>query len=373
MKSKKIPALLAALLMTLVGTVTAKTFIASSFYDRTHPLTKYGYAEWAENLKIASNGELEAQVFSDGVLLAPRANLQGIRDNIVQVGTAPGVFTPAELPIANALQELGFNYSDALTIMLATTDFSMNHPAQLAEWKKNGIIFLGGYSTPVYFLICRMPVTNMAELKGKRIRAPGAAIAGWLEQAGAVPVNVPASESYTGLDRGSLDCTTGAGNDLIDRSLWEVGKHTTLAPTGLNWSGPLWGVNIRFWQGLSDAQRELMKDTMAKAMTRTMVLYQKASETALDEAAARGNTIHQPSADLLASIAEFRQQRAQEIKQVSAEKYNVTDGSIIDDFIATHEKWVRLLADIDTQDEAALAELALEHIYRKLPANYGME
>jgi len=374
MQRKPLLRTLAVSWMLIAASVSAKTtFIANSFYDQQHPLSKYAYVEWADAVKTLSGGDLEAQVFTGTVLLAPRANLQGIRDNVAQVSTAAAMYTPSEMPIANALQELGFNYADSVTMILAVTDFSMNNPAQLAEWKKNRIVYLGGYTTPAYILMCRTPTTSLADLKGKRVRAAGAAISEWLEQAGAVPVNVPSTEMYTGLDRGSLDCTTVPSNDLIDRSVWEVAKHTTLAPTGIYWAGPHWGVNAKFWQGLTGTQREVLKEATARAMTRLVVQYVKSSERALDEARAKGNTIHQPAADLQASIEAFRSQRLAQIRNIAAEKYGMTDGAVIDDFIATHRKWEALLEGVDREDEAALAELALTHIYQKLPAHYGLE
>jgi len=361
-KTKMANALAIALLAAAGSVSAATTFIANSFYDQQHPFSKYSYIEWAETLKTLSGGDLQAQVFTGSVLLAPRANLQGIRDNVAQVGSASAVYTPSDMPLANAIQELGFNYSDSLTMILAVTDYSMNHPAQLAEWKKNQILYLGGYATPPYILMCRMPVTNLAQLKGKRVRAAGSAISEWLELAGAVPVNVPSTEMYTGLDRGSLDCATNASNDLIDRSLWEVAKHTTLAPTGIYWAGPHHGVNLPFWRSLTDAQRGIMMQATAKA-----------SASALEQTRAKGNAIYQPAADLQASIEAFRSQRLREIKNVAADKFGVTDGSAIDDFVATYDKWKTLLADVDREDEAALAELAMSQIYRKLPANYGLD
>jgi len=313
------------------------------------------------------------QVFTGTVLLAPRANLQGIRDNVVQISNTAGVYTPSDMPLANAIQELSFNYSDTVTMILANADFSMNHPAQLAEWKKNRIIYLGGWATPAYIFMCRTPVTTLADLKGKRVRAAGSVVSEWLEQAGAVPVNVPSSEMYSGLDRGSLDCATNASSDLIDRSLWEVAKHTTLAPTGILWAGPHWGVNVQFWKKLNDGQREVLKEATARAMTRLVVQYLKSAESALEEAKAKGNTIHQPAADLQASIENYRAKQLTGIKDLASKKFGITDTSVIDDFIATFDKWQALLQGVDRNDEAALAELALTHIYRKLPASYGLD
>ncbi|MEL7894105.1 C4-dicarboxylate TRAP transporter substrate-binding protein [Vreelandella neptunia] len=351
----------------------ATSFIANSFYDQQHPHSRYGYIEWAEMVKELSNGELQPEVYTGTVLLAPRANLQGIQDNVVQVAHHAAIYTPSEMPVANAVQELGFNYDDPLVAILAVTDFSLNNPTQLAEWEELDIVYLGAYSTPSYVLFCREPVRNLDELRGKRIRTAGSTVSAWVEQAGGTPVNVPSSEMYSGLDRGSLDCATNAPNDLIDRSLWEVAEYTTLLPTGMYWSGPQWGFNSGFWASLSDEERDVFKEATANAMTRMIVQFLNASESALEEAAAHGNNIYQPEEDLMASVETFRDEALANVYDKARDEYGVEDPeALIDDFIATYEKWDALISEVDREDEEALAELAMEEIYNKLPADYGI-
>jgi TRAP-type C4-dicarboxylate transport system substrate-binding protein len=351
----------------------ATSFIANSFYDQQHPHSRYGYIEWAEMVKELSNGELQPEVYTGTVLLAPRANLQGIQDNVVQVAHHAAIYTPSEMPVANAVQELGFNYDDPLVGILAVTDFSLNNPTQLAEWQELDIVYLGAYNTPSYVLFCREPVRNLEELRGKRIRTAGSTVSAWVEQAGGTPVNVPSSEMYSGLDRGSLDCASNAANDLIDRSLWEVAEHTTLLPTGMYWSGPQWGFNSGFWASLSDEERNVFKEATAKAMTRMIVQYLGASEAALEEAASNGNNIYEPEEDLMASVEAFRDEALANVYDKARDEYGVEDPeALIDDFIATYEKWDALVSEVDREDEEALAELAMEEIYNKLPADYGI-
>jgi TRAP-type C4-dicarboxylate transport system substrate-binding protein len=364
-----------ALLLPVVASSAhaATSFIANSFYDQQHPHSRYGYIEWAEMVKELSNGELQPEVYTGTVLLAPRANLQGIQDNVVQVAHHAAIYTPSEMPVANAVQELGFNYDDPLIGILAVTDFSLNNPTQLAEWEELNIVYLGAYNTPSYVLFCREPVRNLEELRGKRIRTAGSTVSAWVEQAGGTPVNVPSSEMYSGLDRGSLDCASNAANDLIDRSLWEVAEHTTLLPTGMYWSGPQWGFNSGFWASLSDEERDVFKEATAKSMTRMIVQYLGASEAALEEAASHGNNIYEPEEDLMASVEAFRDEALANVYDKARDEYGVEDPeALIDDFIATYEKWDALISEVDREDEEALAELAMQEIYNKLPADYGI-
>lgn len=364
----------ALVLPAMATTAQASTsFIANSFYDQQHPHSQYGYIEWAQLVEELSEGDLKPEVYTGTVLLAPRANLQGIQDNIVQVAHHAAIYTPSEMPVANAVQELGFNYADPLVSILAVTDFSMNNSTQLAEWEELNIVYLGAYSTPPYVMFCREPVRNLEELRGKRIRTAGSTVSAWVEEAGGTPVNVPSSEMYSGLDRGSLDCATNAANDLIDRSLWEVAEHTTLLPTGMYWSGPQWGFNQGFWSNLNDQQRDVLKEATAKAMTRMVVQFLSASESAIEEAKDLGNNVYEPEDDLMESVESFREQALSSVYDKARDEYGVEDPeALIDDFLATYEKWQTLLEDVDRNDEEALSQLAMDEIYSKLPADYGI-
>ncbi|OSQ49379.1 C4-dicarboxylate TRAP transporter substrate-binding protein [Thalassospira alkalitolerans] len=349
-------------------------FIANSFYDAEHPLSKFGYVEWADTVREISGGDLNPEVYTGTVLLAPRASLQGARDNIANVANIAAVYTPSELPVANAVQELGFNYSDPLTAIFAVADFSIHNEVQQKEWADNGIVYLGAYATPPYILFCSKPVRTLEEIKGKRIRTAGSSVSKWVEEVGGIPVNVPSSEMYTGLERGTLDCATNAANDLIDRSLWEVAPYTTELSTGMYWSGPEWGFNAGFWSGLTTTQRKQLMDATAHAMSSMVVNYLARSNAALDEAKAKGNEIYQPSAELMASVEAFREKVLGDIYTVAEDKYGVADGmSLIDDFRFTYAKWEGLLENVDRTDIDALDAIARKEIYGTLdPATYGV-
>lgn len=146
----------------------ATSFIANSFYDQQHPHSRYGYIEWAEMVKELSNGELQPEVYTGTVLLAPRANLQGIQDNVVQVAHHAAIYTPSEMPVANAVQELGFNYDDPLIGILAVTDFSLNNPTQLAEWEELDIVYLAP--------ITRLPMCCFAASQSAILKSCGVSV-----------------------------------------------------------------------------------------------------------------------------------------------------------------------------------------------------
>lgn len=356
-----------------VSTALAKSFIANTFFPDKHPLAKYGYVNWAKDLEKASGGKLKVQLFTGTVLLPPRSGLSGVRDGIAQVGHHAAVYTPSELPVSNAIQELGFSYSDPLVAIAAITEFNMTDAEMLAQWKKVGVIYAGGYCTPAYCIMCSKPVRNLEELKGKKLRTCGAANSRWVQSTGAVPVNLPSSEMYTGLEKGNLDCATNVVSDLKSRSLWDVAKHTTLVPLGMYWSGPQWAVNPDFWKDLSVEERHIFFDVTAQAIANLYVGYQAAVQEAIDESESHGVNIYEPSEDMLASIHTFTQGNYPEVLKMAREKYKIKDPeALFDRFRKVVDKWDRLFANVDHKDAAAIGKLIKQEIYDKIDvASFG--
>ena len=225
----------------------AVDFNANVFYVKTVPMSGAGYGQWAEFLKAESKGKLNPKVFYGGVLAPPKASLSAVSDDLAQIGHIPAMYVPSELPASNILHELSANFTDSLAMMGAITEYNFTNQDLQNQYKKVGVVYGGAYSTPEYRIFCREKVASLDEMKGKKVRTIGAGSALMIEQLGGVPVNVPSSEMYSGLEKGILDCAANAVSDLKARSLWDVAKHTTMMSLGIFYVGPQWGINQAFW------------------------------------------------------------------------------------------------------------------------------
>ena len=370
----KTSAVLAAGAMTLATTPVLAQYSANVFFSPTYPLTVGGYTEFAEAVEKATDGEIVFEVYAGGSLLEPAAGLSGVRDGIAQVGYHAGTYTPSELPLTNAIADLAFATPDPMAVAFASTEFNMMRDDMQQEWATNGVVYGGGYSTPPYNLICSDVVETLDDLDGKRVRVPGGAWDRFAEHVGMRGVNVPSSEMYTGLDRGTLDCAVNDPGALETFSLWDVAGSINTAPLGLYFSGVTWGYNQDFWRGLSDEHRRILLDEKARHIVRVQVHYRDGAEATLAEAEDRGVRVIDPSPDLQAALDEFNENDVNEIRRLATERFGVEDpDSLINDFNATVERWSELLEDVDRDDEDALIELVREEIYDRIDeSSYGL-
>lgn len=351
------------------GQAAAQTeIIGSIWFPDSHPLTREGYLDLVKPLEEASKGQLRLRVFTGTSLLPAGAHLSGLRDGIAQMTYHAGTYTPSDLPEDNVIAILGIGLKDNMVIAAAVSDFYLNDPAMKAMFKRHRIVFLGGYATPPYILMCRSKIETLADIRGKRIRMPGAIHADWARSVGAVPVNVPSTEMFTGLEKGQLDCAANAANDLRSRSLWDVAKYVTTLDLGSYFAGWQYAMNGQTWQRLSAANRRALLDTISDAIVNTAIAYQADAASALAEAPSKGVTVIPPGPDLQQNLTTFDATvvRSTAIRE-GTERFHLADAAgMVQRFDATVAKWQALFEGVDRKDAAALKRILRDNLYSKV-------
>ncbi len=352
----------------------ATEYNANHFFAERHSLVRGPYVEFAKKVEEATGGEIAFRVFSGGSLVPASASLQGVRDGVAQVTYHAGTYTPAELPIENLIGNMAFYNTDPFVMAMASTEFSMTNKAALEEWKRNGVVFGGGYSTSEYYMICNQPIQTLEDVKGKRMRMAGGAWSRFAEFVGAVPVSIPSSEMYTGLDTGSLDCAVTPGDSIDSFSLGDVINSMNTLAIGNYYAGFLWGYNEAFWKGLSTEQRAVLFDQMAYFMAKGRVEFSADVDKAIDTAVANGMKVYEPDQALVDALAEFVASDEAALIASAKERGVADPEAILTVFKAIVDRWDALLEGVDRTDVDALAELARTEIYGKIdPATYGVD
>jgi len=370
----KNPGLSALALSGLITTpALAENYIATNWLAPVHILNEQPYQNLAADLAANPDANITFEVYSSGSLVPAKSTMQGIRDNVAQLGVVYPGYTPSELPVNNVLNDLVFTSDDALASALAYTEVGITDASVQGEWNQNGGIFLGGYSTPVYNFICMDPIRTPADAKGKKIRTAGGAQTSWVESLGGVPVSVPIGDVYSGLSRGSIDCTMSDPTNLDKgNKFWEVAKSVTTLPMGVV-MGATYVVNPDFWKGLEDGQRAALLDNMALGLARTQIVYAADVEAAFEGSRERGLEIIEPGAELSGALATFQSEFVANLAQKSVTERSIADPSaLIDSFLASQQAWKDRLAGIDRTDAKAVAQLIRDEIYGKLDlATFG--
>ncbi|MCK6449753.1 MAG: C4-dicarboxylate TRAP transporter substrate-binding protein [Alphaproteobacteria bacterium] len=353
----------------------AAEYIANNFLDANHPFSAVNYTEWAGNVKKATKGEITFKVFLGGSLVPARSTLPGVKDGLAHVAYHAGTYTPSELPLTNVLADLSLLTSDIYVSMAATTEMGFFNPKLQAEWNKVGVVYGGGYSTAPYLLLCNKKISSLTEIKSKRLRMPGGLWDRWAVHVGAIAVNVPSSEIFTGLERGTLDCGANPLESLESRSYWDVAKYVIELPIGVYYAGPMWAYNIPFWKSLKPEQRATLLDVTARSMVRSSIAYLDNTARAEKAMGAKGVQWVKPAADLLAANKDFVAKDAQALGKMAQEKLKVNPAdseAIIAEYKNLVTKWEKAFAGVNPRDEERLYSVLKTGIFAKIdPKTYG--
>src|SRR5690606_28298598 len=128
----------------------------------------------------------------------------------------------------------------------------------------------------------------------------------WVKAIGGVPVSVSSNDVYTGLERGSIDCTLSDPSNLSNYKLWEVAKSVTTLPLGVV-LGADYVYNPKRWAKFTPEQRRILLDTMAMGIARSQVGYHKEVQVGLEGGKQRKMEIIEPAQALKDKLKAFNE------------------------------------------------------------------
>jgi TRAP-type C4-dicarboxylate transport system substrate-binding protein len=178
----------------------------------------------------ASNNKLAIKLFPALQLggTAPqlyRQMAQGISDITF---TLPG-YTSSDFPMMG-LTELPGTANSAAD---GTRKLWANFDRFLARDFKDSKVLMLWNSDTASLMSKSKPIRTLDDLKGMKIRTPSAAQSAQIVALGATPIDMPANQIYTSLDRGVIDAAQIPMSAAIDFKLIEVARYFTInAPLG---------------------------------------------------------------------------------------------------------------------------------------------
>jgi TRAP-type C4-dicarboxylate transport system substrate-binding protein len=341
----------------------------------------YGLNRYAEY--IEENTDIDTKVYQMSLLNLSEIP-DGLRDGIVGMGNVVTAYKPAEYSEFNLIANLSMLATlgdvgevPAAAMSGAVMEYTLfDCPECLAQFKAQNQVFLGSASTSPYILLCREPVKTLADLAGKKLRSGAANFGRWAEHVDGVKVSLPGNEIYDALSQGVVDCAMLSVTTLIEASHIDVTKALLFGVPGGVFAGLADNaVNRDVWQGLTDAEREvLIKGTAG--LVADIVMYQRETELkAIELAKEKGLEIAYADDETMADYEAFVKDDLSVIAQEMSTQYGIAD---TDAKIATAsaliEKWIGLTKDIGSGDVDALSEIYWTELLSKLdPSTYAMQ
>ena len=237
-----------------------------------------------------------------GAIAGVGEELEAVEAGLAEIGICQSLFDPAKLAVQNVTYYTPFVSDDARAVGDLMHDLQLNDPGMQKGYEDNGVVYLGA---PVviddYLLMTNFPVNSLADLDGKKIGAPGAAL-NWLSGTGAVGVSGNLTTYYNELKTGVFDGVIVFASAALPGKLFEVAPNITRAGLGAQYAGSLCA-NADWYEGLPTEVQEALRS----AADETQEWYVSALEAAVDNAfsvmAENGATTTDASNDMRMSWA----------------------------------------------------------------------
>ncbi len=331
-----------------------------------HPTARYGLSPWLQNIEKATNGELVTRLYTGGAIVGSHASLSAVRVGLLDGGLIANIYIPDQLPVSMVTTNLAFFSRNSLATAGAINELVLLECLQcLAEFDRQGIVFLGSYASSSYKLMCKGNVETTADLAGLKMRAAGPVFGRWAQALDAVPVTMANSHAYEALERGLLDCVIGSTAWLKSLSLWDLTETIIDMPMGTFFGAPQFMFSKRKWQQFSEQQKTTILRLTPSAIAGTTLGYLRDTESSEVIALSRG--IRQiPGDDEMRKRLEVYKRALYERSIAIAVKRGVSEPrKIAEKFLVLLDKWEALIGD-KRWDNEAYAQLIWEQIHSKV-------
>jgi TRAP-type C4-dicarboxylate transport system substrate-binding protein len=186
-----------------------------------------------KQIEAETKGAIKWKLIPGGQIADGKTTFTAVKDGLMQAGLGIPTYVPNLLPSNSMLYSTVIPGDDVVAATGAGSEALLLHcPSCLEEYKKLNAIPLSPYSGAASVFMCTTPIKTVAEFKGKRVRAVGAAVE-LVNLAGGTPVSATLTEAVSLLQRGGIDCVYGVPEWLKTFGFGDFAKHVTDYPLGV--------------------------------------------------------------------------------------------------------------------------------------------
>jgi TRAP-type C4-dicarboxylate transport system substrate-binding protein len=345
----------------------AQELVYGSCVPAADYLTSHALPAGFKLIEEETKGAVKWKAIAGAQIADCKATFAAVKDDLMQAGLAIPTYVPNLLPSNAMVYSTVIPGDDVVAAAGAGSEtLLLNCPSCLEEYKKLNAIPLSPYPGAASVFACTKPVKTVADLKGKRVRATGAAVE-LVKLAGGTPVSITLPDTVSILQRGGIDCTYGVPEWLKSYSLGEVAKYVVDYPLGV--LSPVVAFLMRrdTFHKLTPAQKVVHLKAAARiaavhSIGNFVVKNEESYKYAVEKMGVQKIAVGKDFDELMAKYKAGERERNIRV----AKGFGVKDpGAILDAHARNVEKWQKLSKDIG-RDPAKLEAALWREVYSKL-------
>jgi TRAP-type transport system periplasmic protein len=228
--------------------------------------------------------KLEWREAYGGQLYKANATLSSVEQGVTDIGWVFHNLEAAKLPLQQFGTVTPFTTEDVRVILDIANELNDTVPALQKEWDRNNTVFLAATGVDTYHLFSKNPLATYADLKGRKISAPGS-IGLWLKGSGAVPVDGALTTYYTDIQTGVSEGTLSISTGILPNKIYEVAPYITTVNIGALYVGAM-AINKDTYGKLPPDIQKIIREVSreySKALGNTLMQrYEAALKTMVD-------------------------------------------------------------------------------------------
>jgi TRAP-type C4-dicarboxylate transport system substrate-binding protein len=288
-----------------------------------------------QEVEKRSAGRLKVEYYWSGSLVPAKETITGLQNGVADLAFLVQSYEPGKLPLCN-VTSLPAISEDWYTASMAFAEL-VKMPAIEAELAQYNIMYLSPLTNSSYQLWSKKQIRTVADLRGKKLLATGEHIV-LVKALGAVPVSMVATESYSALEKGTLDGALAPLSHSKGYKYDDVCKFYNPMPFGNK--AFLVAMNRNSWKKIPPDLQKMFTDLREEACRRGHETYQIDGEKWIDKLVAEGKMKRtDPSA---ADVALIRKKAKEEMwdKWVQKMKEKGLPGQeVLDRYVALLKKY----------------------------------
>jgi TRAP-type C4-dicarboxylate transport system substrate-binding protein len=186
----------------------------------------------------------------------------------------------------------------------------------------------------------------------------------WDAAMGAIPVSMTASEIYSGLNQGTLDCTTSPITYLKSFGLMDVINYVLDMPVGAYRPAILLDISLKSWKQLTADQKAAITDNLATLAADAGWSYQEQGNAILNSATKSGITFVSPGQDIKQANKKFLSQSKKDFIELARKRGMDHPKEILSTYITLIDKWQKITETLSSKSD--YKEALEKNVFSKL-------
>jgi len=333
-------------------------------FKATHNIIKDAVKPYFDEITQKTHGEITFKFLTDGTVVTYATTPKGVQQGLIDSGTIIPIYNASTFPATALLTSLPMFKTDSLIDTGAINEvFFLHCDACMAEWLSAKIMPLAVYATAPYHLMCAKEVNGLEDIKGKRIQGTNefGSIAVAL---GGLPMGLTATEFYTGLSQGTLDCVIGTVAWLNTYGLMDAIQYVVDEPFSPVRPLNQMNINLGKWNRLSQAQRKIFTDGLVKLVANSAYGYVEEHNAARQAGVAAGIQFAPPFPGFNEAFEKVMREGSDRFLTLAKEKGLKDAQRLLDRYLEIAQQWREIVAN--AQSQADYEKALEERIFSKV-------